>query len=371
MRFMLLLFLSVCHLHSAPNDTISERIAAPGAILRQYHLIGPNVVNVLEIDLKNPHLRLESFRPAKLLPITGHAVQNSRPDHKVIAAINADFFSFESGWPVNSQVAQGEPIAAKNFGRSEIAIDPLNRIAISPFSFSGVAMIGDSLLYDIKGVNSGCPKDGAVLFTSRRDSLTLRDSANAFLRLRRISPAWSMDDTMQFEIVEACSFSVWELRDDECLLAARNAASLVERANKGDLMKLFLHFSPIPFHPTELLSGWGRLLREGANIAAQADTNEGLSAKFTAVLHPRTFVGLNAESTRLFLCTVDGRQSSSIGMTFRDMAAFLLQIGATDGFNLDGGGSTEMVVNGEIINSPSDKAGERPVANSLQVIWRE
>jgi hypothetical protein len=346
-------------------------MAAPGVIMRQYHLTGPNVVNVLEISLKSPHLRLESFRPATLLPLTGHVKQNTRPDHKIIAAINADFFSFESGWPVNSQVVHGEPIAAKNFKRSQLAIDTCNRIAIDPFSFSGAAVVGDSTLFDLNAVNGGCAKEGVVLFTSRRDSLTQRDSANAFLRLRKANPAWSMDDTLLFDVVEACRSSVWKLQTDECLLAARNASPLLEHATKGDRVNIFLHFSPIPFRPTELLSGWGRLLREGVNIAAQADTNEGLSAKFTAVLHPRTFIGLSADSTRLFLCTVDGRQSSSIGMTFRDMAAFLLQIGATDGFNLDGGGSTEMVVNGEIVNSPSDKGGERPVANSLQVIWRE
>jgi len=36
--------------------------------------------------------------------------------------------------------------------------------------------------------------------------------------------------------------------------------------------------------------------------------------------------------------------------------------------NFDGGGSTTMVVQGKIVNSPSDKTGERPVANTLQVI---
>ncbi len=70
----------------------------------------------------------------------------------------------------------------------------------------------------------------------------------------------------------------------------------------------------------------------------------------------------------MYLCTVDGRQASSIGMTFAEMANFLLSIGSWDAFNFDGGGSTTMVVRGAIVNSPSDPAGERSVANSLQVI---
>jgi hypothetical protein len=46
----------------------------------------------------------------------------------------------------------------------------------------------------------------------------------------------------------------------------------------------------------------------------------------------------------------------------------LASIGASDAFNFDGGGSTTMAVRGEIVNSPSDPAGERSVANSLHVI---
>ncbi len=55
-------------------------------------------------------------------------------------------------------------------------------------------------------------------------------------------------------------------------------------------------------------------------------------------------------------------------MNFEEMADFLLSLGTWNALNLDGGGSTTMVVHGKVMNSPSDKTGERPVANSLQVI---
>jgi exopolysaccharide biosynthesis protein len=70
----------------------------------------------------------------------------------------------------------------------------------------------------------------------------------------------------------------------------------------------------------------------------------------------------------MFLCVVDGRQTKSLGMNFHEMAEFLLSIGAWNAVNLDGGGSTTMVISSRIINSPSDITGERPVANTLQVI---
>lgn len=55
-------------------------------------------------------------------------------------------------------------------------------------------------------------------------------------------------------------------------------------------------------------------------------------------------------------------------MTFSEMADFLLSIGAWNALNFDGGGSTTMVVGGRVVNSPSDKSGERPVANVLAVV---
>ena len=65
---------------------------------------------------------------------------------------------------------------------------------------------------------------------------------------------------------------------------------------------------------------------------------------------------------------VDGRQKKRVGMNFEEMADFLLSLGVTNAINLDGVGSTTMVVKGKVVNSPSDKTGERPVANSILVI---
>jgi exopolysaccharide biosynthesis protein len=118
----------------------------------------------------------------------------------------------------------------------------------------------------------------------------------------------------------------------------------------------------------QVVGGAGRILAAGRNVSDSMAAVEGIKSSFTDVRHPRTFVAINKDSTRIFVCTVDGRQASSVGMTFDEMADFLRNIGAWDGINLDGGGSTTMVVRGVVVNSPSDASGERPVANSLHVI---
>lgn len=60
-------------------------------------------------------------------------------------------------------------------------------------------------------------------------------------------------------------------------------------------------------------------------------------------LDPRTAVGLSADRRSLFLLTIDGRQPGwSDGANFHDTAEWLRRFGASDGLNLDGGGSTTM-----------------------------
>ncbi|MCA9671738.1 MAG: phosphodiester glycosidase family protein [Myxococcales bacterium] len=91
-------------------------------------------------------------------------------------------------------------------------------------------------------------------------------------------------------------------------------------------------------------------------------------------LHPRTAVGLDAEKRYLFLVVVDGRQPNySEGMTLRETAQLLLGIGAHDAVNLDGGGSSAMVIEGsdgkpQLLNSPVHgriPGRERVVGNHL------
>ncbi|ADI06141.1 secreted protein [Streptomyces bingchenggensis BCW-1] len=83
---------------------------------------------------------------------------------------------------------------------------------------------------------------------------------------------------------------------------------------------------------------------------------------------PRTMAGLD-KGGRLFLVTVDGRRPGvSEGFTLAEGAEFMRSLGAERALNLDGGGSSAMAVAGELVNAPSDAAGERPVGDTVQVL---
>ncbi len=92
---------------------------------------------------------------------------------------------------------------------------------------------------------------------------------------------------------------------------------------------------------------------------------------FNTRRNPRTAVGRKADGTVL-LVVADGRNREAAGLSMRELQQVMAALGCVDAINLDGGGSTTMVVHGEVVNHPSDNrkfdpAGERPVANAILV----
>ena len=78
---------------------------------------------------------------------------------------------------------------------------------------------------------------------------------------------------------------------------------------------------------------------------------------------PRTALGFNKE--KLFLMVVDGRQGGySNGLSMRDIAKVMIELGATEAINLDGGSSSTFVADGRVINRPSG-GKERHILNSI------
>lgn len=74
------------------------------------------------------------------------------------------------------------------------------------------------------------------------------------------------------------------------------------------------------------------------------------------IRHPRTAIGYKDKNT-LLMMLVDGRQDASAGVTLPELGRLMLQIGAKEALNLDGGGSSAMVAANEVVNIPADITG--------------
>lgn len=84
-------------------------------------------------------------------------------------------------------------------------------------------------------------------------------------------------------------------------------------------------------------------------------------------LNPRTCIGQTADGSVLLL-TIDGRQATSIGATYEDCINILEEYGAVNAANLDGGSSTVMYYNGEVINVSASVYGPRKLPTAFIVL---
>lgn len=117
--------------------------------------------------------------------------------------------------------------------------------------------------------------------------------------------------------------------------------------------------------PEVLVGGFPELLRNGVPVG---DLEVGSRPSFAGVRHPRTAVGFSRTPPRLWAVVVEGRQATrSAGMTLPELAELLAALGADGALNLDGGGSSVMVLGVRPVSRPSEDGRERPVANALVV----
>ena len=83
-------------------------------------------------------------------------------------------------------------------------------------------------------------------------------------------------------------------------------------------------------------------------------------------INPRTAIGQRSDGAVLLL-VVDGRQIDTFGATFDDLVEIFLEYGAVNAANLDGGSSTLMMLDGEIINSCASVSGPRRIPTAFLV----
>ncbi len=287
--------------------------------------------------------------------------------------MNADFFSFQSTLTVGNQVTDGEWVMGVPSYRSHMLVDRHNRVRFQAVSFSGKVMAEAGASGNLTGVNRFRSNEQAMFYnTSYGCDEARSDSTGVELVLRLIEgQMWSAGDTLRVVVEE-------KARGDATLWEAVSVISVGERhpdysfyasVGEKDTLRLILGFdNPHLTGIRQVVGGAGMILVDGEEVHASNRENERLPEAFLTNRHPRTLVASNRTGDKVWLITVDGRQEASVGMSFPEMAEFVRFLGGWNAVNLDGGGSTTMVVDGRVVNRPSDPLGERAVANAIFVL---
>ena len=342
---------------------------------RELHLAdGPWEVQVVEFERDSASLRLGVALAAGQVhgrePLDKMVELVSTPRRRAIAAITGDFFK-PDGDPVGLCIVGGELISTPN-SRVALAILDDGTPVIDRFGFVANVRAGDGTTLRLDGVNQACPEDGVVLLTRRFDRQSRASDSAGGPSVQVV--AGPLAGPLRPN--EAYTFTVTAtLRGDAAVVIDEGDVVFVGRGAGAESLASFevgqaiscdLRIEPSHGDPSGAIAyaagGAGRLLRDGE---VATDELAKLSPGFGEMRHPRTAFGFNDE--RAFFVTVDGRQPGySIGMSLLELAELLQELGATEGINLDGGGSTTMWAEGEIKNRPSD-GGPRPIANALVV----
>jgi hypothetical protein len=143
------------------------------------------------------------------------------------------------------------------------------------------------------------------------------------------------------------------------------------KLKRGTEVGLTATYDPLEGEPKawsiaqDIVGGAGLLIRDGKDVDDWSV--ETFNKGFAEGRHPRTMIGTAADGT-IWLVTVDGRQPQlSVGMSLVELRALAHRLGLVNALNLDGGGSTTMWVQGQVLNSPSDATGPRKVSDALIV----
>ena len=346
-------------------DTLATRPVGPGVIHTYIEAPAlPWTINVLEIDLTNPFIEIETAKAHDLLAggyeeTSSMAARRDAPGHRVVGAVNGDFYG-GAGRPINTQVLGGEILQPEASGRTALGFDIDYRPMMEIAELEASLFLSDTALV-VHDVNGTRDTDELVLYNRYRGATTGTNEFGTELRVRPLDP-WLANDTLRLVIEEkGVGAGSMAIPDGDAVLSGHGAAAavLTERVEVGDTVRAYLGLHPGLENLAELVGGGPFLVQNGvSSVGPRGDAED---------RHPRTAAGFSADSTRLYLITVDGRQTTSVGITLPELAYFMTRLGIQTGMNLDGGGSTTMVVRDEIVNSPSG-GSERAISNSLLVI---
>jgi phosphodiester glycosidase len=344
-------------------------------------------VERLTLERDKPPLRVNVARIAPDAPVSLRAVLSNDavagPDPIVertssacqrthcLLAVNGDFAGGDDE-PLGGLLTGGQLLRTPNPSQLQLSVGKDGSLSAGELSWSGTLVPTDLAPLTLAGVNVAPSPDGITLYTAvYGPTLETQGPATVVVGFRNIEPAGRLvaGQTTMVEIIglreQIAGSPPSPVPADGGVMVGRGQAadvlrSLWNRVQTGAVSSRALLRLDTQSGVAESLGGSPILIRNGARWFADAAND------FTRGRQPRTMVGWNPAGEKL-LVTVDGRQpDTSVGMTLAEAADLLLALGATDGINLDGGGSTTFVAGGAVVNTPSDVAVSRGDGEAIQ-----
>ncbi len=313
------------------------------------------------LSLRVLRLREEDMRVEKLVKTVGKA------GTRVLAAINGDYFSaFQEGKHPHGLHVSGGQMYRGPSGTTSLALAANGTLQMAAPTLVATARIGEMTL-PIDVLHRRTPKKGVGLHFGafakavepqyKCRSVVFSTGARSYVNL-------TIEATVVRTLAKVKRLSL--ASDEGALVICGPLPETLPAV--GEKIALTLDLKGLKGAIVEAISGGPRILRKGKRVfEGKAEGFPLWQRGYLSGTHPRTALGLSADSKTLYLLVAEGRPG---GLDGNGAACVLQGVGATDAMLLDGGGSSVMMWQGKIVNRPHSEGQRtgRRVANALAIV---
>lgn len=280
--------------------------------------------------------------------------------HKAYAAVNGGFF-YEYGDPSGMVVIDGEIITAST-GKYPVFIVSDGKAELKEIE-TRLWLKSDKTSVELDGINTWREDGGWIAFTrmygttNRNVDGKTRQGTTIAVKSNIITDI--IKDSGEIEIPG--NGMLITCLEKEKNTPGKDAAEDSVPFSVGERVELVYH--PDLGEGSQAYECGSWIVKDGEIVIGEHDHWVGELTN----RDPRTAIGIK-KSGEVVLLTVDGRQPGhSYGLTGHELGKFLLDYGVVNAAMLDGGASTEMIIEGKIVNTPAHKGTERPLAGGIIV----
>ena len=330
----------------------SEYVIAPGLIYREFlagRSAGPVRAHLLEVDFKAGYALRPVLSNDSVAGI--EALSEMAARSQAVAMVNGPYY-MRCGEILGLLKIDQTLVSTPDTPRTSFGVLPDGKIIFDSPAFTGHVELPDKTKIPIDGVNRGRGESELILYNTYYAYWTLTAGGGREFLVR------------DGRIVDIRNDNSVISEGTVVLSASGRQAWLMADLKIGDPLKIVQTLGPVWDKVTQAVGAGPCLVKNGEIY--MTTLGEEFGSDVAGGRAPRTALGITKDGKAL-LVVVDGRSRSSVGYTLLELARFMLEQGAVEAMNLDGGGSSQMIIGSQIVNAPSD-GRERRLGAGIAVV---
>ena len=357
--------------YTDPERSDVTKSIAPGVVHRQI-LDNGVLTNILAISPD-----AVDIRPYRALNagIGTESLMSLARRHQALAAVNGGFFEMVGtfrGESVGALKIDGEWVSEPEQGRAVIGLRTVNgkiEAYIDRIALRQELLLPNGSTLSIDGMNRNRGRNELVLYRPHFHSVTLTmpDGVEVVVRNGKVTGIFDKHGSSRIPADGYILSGSGRKRHTLLTHIAEGAAVEIretvipERVGDSNLWANFAH----------IIGGGPLLLRDGIAPSTQAYEREGFDQAFHSFWHPRTAVGKKADGTLFFVTITATEAGVRRGVMLPRLAELFLEWGATDALNLDGGNSSMLVIQNEVVSVRQKEVAKSELQDKLKSSARD